>query len=201
MYLSTPPTCAQANIVGSHDPNRVGIAMQFTRVVSPIEEMEVWNASSAAVSFVISYVSQSGPGFHGRTGFAVSWRPIDQNRSAVSVGGSPFETLAEAQEACNAMAAILTKAGPMGARVNFGARAVLRKWPSLRNECRADATGPYLVIDSTLDEGLREFMSKPTSVRHLYEIHTAPLPPLASAVLPEGVIFELARLRGFDRIA
>ena len=58
------------------------MAMQFTRVIGPIEEMEVWKASSNAASFVISYESQSGPGFHGQTGFAVSWRPIDQNRSA-----------------------------------------------------------------------------------------------------------------------
>jgi hypothetical protein len=173
------------------------MVMQFTRVVSPIEEMEVWNASSNAVSFVISYESRSGPGFHGRTGFAASWRPVDQNRSAVSLGGSPFATIGEAVEACNAMAALLTKAGPMGVQVNFDAGAVLRKWPSLGKQRRAAATGPYLVIDSTLDECLREFMAKPTSARHLYEIHTAPRPPLANAVLPEGLILELARLRNF----
>jgi hypothetical protein len=176
--------------------------MHFTRVASGIEEMEVWNARSDAASFVISYESRSGPGFHGQTGFgyAVSWRPIDQNRSAVSVAGSPFETLAEAKEACNAMAAVLTKAGPIGARINFDVEAVLRKWPSLGNKRRAGVTGPYLVIDGTLDECLREFMAKPASARHLYEIQTAPRPPLANAVLPQGVIFELARLRGFDRI-
>ena len=83
----------------------------------------------------------------------------------------------------------------MGARVNFDARAVLRKWPSLRNERRTEATGPYLVIDSTLHECVREFMAKPASVRHLYEIHTAPPPPLANAVLPEGLILELAQLQ------
>jgi hypothetical protein len=172
------------------------MAMQFTRVVSAIEEMEIWNASSNAVSFVISYESRSGPGFHGRTGFAVSWRPVDQNRSAVSVGGSPFKTLAEAQEACNAMAALLTKAGPMGAHINFDARAILRKWPSLRNERRTEAPGPYLIIDSTLDQCVRAYMAKPTSARHLYEIHTAPPPPLVNAVLPEELILDLARMRG-----
>jgi hypothetical protein len=169
--------------------------MQFTRVISAIEEMEIWNASSNAFSFVISYESRSGPGFHGRTGFAVSWRPVHQNRSAVSVAGSPFKTLAEAKEACNAMAAILTKAGPMGALVNFDARAVLRKWPSLRNERRIEAAGPYLVVESNLDECVREFMAKPASARHLYEIHTAPRPPLVVAVLPEELVLELARLR------
>jgi hypothetical protein len=43
--------------------------MQFARVVSSVEEMEIWNASGDGFSFVISYESRSGPGFHGRTGF------------------------------------------------------------------------------------------------------------------------------------
>jgi hypothetical protein len=79
------------------------MAMQFTRVVSPVEDMEIWNASSDGFSFVINYESRSGPGFHGRTGFVASWRPIHQNRSAIRVGGSPFETLTNAEEACKAM--------------------------------------------------------------------------------------------------
>jgi hypothetical protein len=40
-------------------------------------------------------------------------------------------------------------------------------------------------------------MAKPTSMRHLYEIHAEPKPPLVTAVLPEGLIVELARLRDF----
>jgi hypothetical protein len=87
--------------------------------------------------------------------------------------------------------------GGIRAHVNFDAPAVLRKWPSLRNERRADGTGPYLLVDGTLDECLREFMAKPTSVRHLYEIHAAPQPPLVNVVLPEALIVELARLRDF----
>jgi hypothetical protein len=82
--------------------------MQFARVVSPVEDMEIWNAKSNGFSFVISYESRSGPGFHGRTGFVASWRPIDQNRCAIGVGGSPFETRAEAEEACEAMLGHLT---------------------------------------------------------------------------------------------
>jgi hypothetical protein len=84
------------------------MAMQFTRVVSPVEDMEIWNASNNGFSFVISYESRSGPGFHGRTGFVASWRPIHQNRRAIRVGGSPFQTLAEAEEACEAMLGHLT---------------------------------------------------------------------------------------------
>ncbi len=82
--------------------------MQFARVVSPIEDMKIWNANSNGFSFVISYESRSGPGFHGRTGFVASWRPIGQNGCAIRVGGSPFETRAEAEEACEAMLGHLT---------------------------------------------------------------------------------------------
>jgi hypothetical protein len=85
------------------------MAMQFTRVVGLVEDLEIWSASSDGFSFVISYESRSGPGFHGRTGFVASWRPIDQNRSAIKVGGSPFETLTEAEEACKAMLGHLTR--------------------------------------------------------------------------------------------
>ena len=87
--------------------------------------------------------------------------------------------------------------GGTEAHVNFDAAAVLRKWPSLRNQRRTEGTGPYLLVDGSLDECLREFMAKPTPVRHLYEIYTAPQPPLVSAVLSEEQIVELARLRDF----
>jgi hypothetical protein len=171
--------------------------MEFTRVIGPVEDMEVWKASGNGFSFVITYESQSGPGFRGRTGFMASWRPIDQNSSAISVGGSPFGTRAEAESACQAMAGLLTKAGSRGGRlahVNFGAPSVLRKWPSLANERRTDGS-PYLLVEGTLDECLRELLSKPASTRHLYEIHVVPPPPLLSAVLPEGLIVEFARMR------
>ena len=78
--------------------------MEFTRVDRPAADMEVWSASSSGFSFVISYESRSGPGFHGRTGFVASWRPIrHQKTSAITIGGSPVRTLAEAEEACEVM--------------------------------------------------------------------------------------------------
>jgi hypothetical protein len=80
------------------------MAMEFSRVISPVADMEIWSGSSHGFSFVISYESRSGPGFHGRTGFVASWRPIrHQKTSAIKIGGSPFKTLAEAEEACEAM--------------------------------------------------------------------------------------------------
>ena len=87
--------------------------------------------------------------------------------------------------------------GGTEAHVNFDAAAVLRKWPSIRNERRTDDASPYLLLEGTLEECIREFMAKPTPVRHLYEIHTAPQPPLVIAVLTREHIVELARLRDF----
>jgi hypothetical protein len=80
--------------------------------------------------------------------------------------------------------------------MKFDAPAVLRKWPSLNNE-RISNARPYLVSDGTLDECIRQFMSKPASQRHLYEIHTAPQGELITAILSVEQIVELARLRDF----
>jgi hypothetical protein len=82
-------------------------------------------------------------------------------------------------------------------RVNFDKQAILRKWPSLRNERRTEGTGPYLLVDGTLDECLQEFMAKPASTRHLYEIHTSPKSRLVSRVLSGDTVVDLARLRDF----
>jgi hypothetical protein len=81
--------------------------------------------------------------------------------------------------------------------INFDAPAILYKWPSLNNERRSTCSGPYLLVDGTLDECIREFMAKPASIRHLYEIHTSPQPLLVSAVLSDKIVAELARLRDF----
>jgi hypothetical protein len=84
-------------------------------------------------------------------------------------------------------------------QIDFSAPATLRKWPS-RNKERVTTslyTGPYLLFDGSLDDCMRQFMSKPTSQHHLYEIHTAAQEPLVSAVLSAKHIVELARLRDF----
>jgi hypothetical protein len=86
-----------------------------------------------------------------------------------------------------------------GVHIDFGATAILRKWPSLNNERISASLGarPYLVVDATLDECIRQFLAKPASQRHLYEIHTAPQTDLVSAVLSAEHIVEIARLRDF----
>jgi len=80
--------------------------------------------------------------------------------------------------------------------VNFDKPAILCKWPSLGNHRRTDGTGPYMLVDGTLDECLRAFMAKPASNRHLYEIHTTAQPPVLADVLAGEVVVEFARLRG-----
>jgi hypothetical protein len=82
------------------------------------------------------------------------------------------------------------------AQIKFDAPAVLRKWPSL-NKGRIGNLTPYFIAEGTLDECIREFMSRPTSQHHLYEIHTAPQGELITAVLSPEQIIELARLRDF----
>ena len=81
--------------------------------------------------------------------------------------------------------------------IRFDAPAIIRKWPSLKNARRADGKQPYLLIEGTLDECIGEFMAKPESTRHLYEIVTAPQPPLVTDILSAEHVAELARLREF----
>ncbi len=81
--------------------------------------------------------------------------------------------------------------------IDFDAPATLRKWSSIKSERASTAERPYLIVDGTLDYCIRQFMAKPTSQHHLYEIHTAPQGELVSAVLSARHIHELARLRDF----
>jgi len=75
-------------------------------------------------------------------------------------------------------------------QIDFDAPAALRKWPSVNNERVSASLGarPYLIIDGTLDECIRKFMSQPISQRHLYEIHTAPQSDLVSNLANGGAI-------------
>ena len=84
-------------------------------------------------------------------------------------------------------------------RIDFGAPATLRKWPSVNNERVSVSLGarPYMIIDGTLDECIRRFMLQPKSLHHLYEIHTEPQTDLVSAILSADHVVELARLRDF----
>jgi hypothetical protein len=86
--------------------------VQFSRVITPVEDIQIWNTTSYGFSFVISYESRSGPGFHGHPGFVASWRPIHQNRPAIKVVGSPFKTFTAAEQACEVMLGYLISYKP-----------------------------------------------------------------------------------------
>jgi hypothetical protein len=81
--------------------------------------------------------------------------------------------------------------------INFDAPATFRKWPSLNNQRRTDARRPYLLIENTLDECIRQFLAKPIHTRHLYEIHTSPQAPFVGAIVSAENVAELAHLRDF----
>jgi hypothetical protein len=85
------------------------------------------------------------------------------------------------------------------AQVNFAATASLRKWPSARGQKQTEAKypSPYMILEGTLGECLRELMLKPPTQRHLYEIHTSPQEPMIGKVILEEQAVELARLRSF----
>ncbi|WP_461191051.1 hypothetical protein [Bradyrhizobium sp. UFLA06-06] len=81
-------------------------------------------------------------------------------------------------------------------QVDFQAAAHLYKWPSLNNSRREDRA-PYMVVNGTLDQCIRDFMGKPEKTRHLYEIRTKSQPPLVPDVLSPEHVIELSRLREF----
>ncbi|MEY9470858.1 hypothetical protein ABH992_003257 [Bradyrhizobium yuanmingense] len=90
--------------------------LQFHRA---IEGTEIWSASSDGYSFVISFQSPTGPGFRGRLGYVASWRPLDQSRGSIRILGSPLQSFAEAEDACNTMLTYLkdeTASAPTGKR-------------------------------------------------------------------------------------
>lgn len=81
-------------------------------------------------------------------------------------------------------------------KVDFGALAVLYKWPSLAKQRRLDRES-YQVSEGTLDECISAFMQKPATTRHLYEIRTVAQPPLVTEILSPEHVIELSRLREF----
>jgi len=130
--------------------------VQFSRVITPVEDIQVWNATSDGFSFVISFASRSGPGFHGNPGFLASWRPIHQNRFAVKVIGSPFKTFQEAEKACQAVLGHLKE--PSGVRgrsySHAGGRRSIASAPSASVTLGVKETPRDLERAARLVEGL-----------------------------------------------
>ena len=92
--------------------DRPAMALKFHR--PPANGFDIWSASSNGFSFVISFENPTGPGFHGRFGYLASWRPLLDNSGAVKISGSPFQTLAEAEDACSRMLEYLSEVDNAG---------------------------------------------------------------------------------------
>jgi hypothetical protein len=117
------------------------MSLQFHRAV---EYLDVWSASSADISFVITFASPNSPGFRGRHGFLASWRPYSRMR-AVKVTGSPFNTFAQAEAACNVMLGVLEQASRGAAQANNAAPPVgeLEIGPALVTPKPAEGDGAF----------------------------------------------------------
>jgi hypothetical protein len=73
-----------------------------------LERLQIWSAASGGFSFVISHETTVGKGLHGRLGFMATWRPLNKNIGAIKIAGAPFETFADAEQACNRTLEYLT---------------------------------------------------------------------------------------------
>jgi hypothetical protein len=79
------------------------MSLHFAPADSPLSDMEMWQASSSEYSFAISHETRQQSEAHGKPAFVASWRSRYNNKPAITVIGSPFATLAEAKQACEAM--------------------------------------------------------------------------------------------------
>jgi hypothetical protein len=81
-----------------HEPD---MAPCFTPTNTPIRGLEMWQANGIEYSFAISRESRQGSS--DKPAFVASWRSRYNNKPAITVVGSPFATLVEAEYACEAM--------------------------------------------------------------------------------------------------
>jgi hypothetical protein len=79
------------------------MSLHFTPVEPPLNDIEMWRAISNEHSFAISREIGQQPEVHAKPAFVASWRSRYNNKPAITVIGSPFATLTEAKQACEAM--------------------------------------------------------------------------------------------------
>jgi len=73
------------------------MALHFGLASTALRSSQIWHANSGGYAFSISHASGSEPGF------VASWRSLHDKKPAITLGGSPFETFVEAEEACEFM--------------------------------------------------------------------------------------------------
>ena len=105
------PNFSGMSVPGSRSPAPPILSAPLTMPLQfhhAVEKIEIWSATTGGYSFVISFESPAGTGFHGRFGYVASWRAAHHSRGAVKIDGSPFATFEEAEAACNVMLEHLT---------------------------------------------------------------------------------------------
>jgi hypothetical protein len=85
------------------------MTLDFTITNTPLRGLEMWQANSSEYCFAISRESWPGSEVDGKKAFVASWRSRYNNKPAITVVGSPFATLVEAEEACEAMLVHLSR--------------------------------------------------------------------------------------------
>jgi hypothetical protein len=75
------------------------MALNFSRASTALRSSQIWHANSDEYTFSISHESRNGS----EPGFVASWRFLHDKKPAITVGGSPFGTFVEAEEACELM--------------------------------------------------------------------------------------------------
>jgi hypothetical protein len=75
------------------------MVLNFSRASTALRSSQIWHANSDEYAFSISRESRNGS----EPGFVASWRFLHGKEPAVTVGGSPFATFVEAEEACELM--------------------------------------------------------------------------------------------------
>ena len=105
------------------------MALHFSPVVTHQGDLKIWHANSSEYSFAISLESPTGPGLQGRPEYMASWRALQNNKPAINVGGSPFTTFAEAEQACELMHLVTAPGAPIDTSVaSRGMPAWTRIW-------------------------------------------------------------------------
>jgi hypothetical protein len=129
-----------------------------------IESMDVWSASGADISFVITFASPTGSGLRGPHGFLASWRPLYSRTGAVKVIGSPFNSFEEAEQACNAMLGMLEEQALMPHLLRQGIEGRIAASSCHVGECTSSPERRTQLVNDAVDHKSQELIAWETGI-------------------------------------
>ena len=105
------------------------MALHFSPVAAPLRNLEIWHANNSEYAFAISRERKTGPGPLGKLGYVASWRSMHHDKRTVTLGGSPFATFAEAEEACELLLMhLLTAQSDMTMPIDESLTRIWHQW-------------------------------------------------------------------------